>query len=1088
MTKRVNHAALTALLLLAVAARGSRPASAQDSIRGQPGQTAPADRTGLKREASSTAAKQVLERRQAERVGGTAVRAPRLVTRLLPVILVDFEKPRIKFRHPETAYASLLFGDANAPNDGGPMTMRAYFRDNSGGLFDLRGRILGWYQAHGQDADYPFEAAKEGRPGFGNLLKEMLTAADKAVDFGQFDNDGPDGKPNSGDDDGVVDTVIFIHNGIGAECGGPDASSFASHSYRYDSQQLGHELPFPTRSIRRDALGEALLAPDGTEQPIVVRDYILQAGLSCEASENKKPEGQLGKDKPPKLMEIGSLCHQYGHVLGLPDLHDRTPSGQPDSNGVGVYCLMSHGATGGNREARPHAERPTALSAWCKHFLGWADAETIRKSGTYPLTAVAESNRVYRIVVPKTDGLEYFLIEYRKNDWTDPVGGRTNWDAGLPGSGLLVWHIDERVGNGQPSWPFAAFDSGQNDSPSRPKDLRDPADQRPTEYEPKHALVALVQADGRFDLEQARNLGDEGDFFKTGTKLTDTATLQQSTRGYFNNPSRFSITDINLRAQVFQVQFEGDSPNLAAQVPYPVPPVPPLRGPLADLEASARRLLALDDSAREAFRAVAVSDRYTRPLQNPPNELPAAFDWRQQGVVTPVHDQGQCDSAWVFAALGAFESAYAVRNGWLIDSSEQYVMNCGSKGDACSGGWYTTALDFLVANGVTSDRVIPYQGEPHPCLPGTVAPYRAVAWGFVNPITPEKPSVDEIKKKLYEFGPLVCALSVTDAFEAYKPTDGVYNEKDEIPALNHAGVIVGWDDLKPWKSRDGVEHRGAWIVKNSWGTDWGRDGYVEIAYGSNLIGSYAAWVRAASVAFQPDLVEFKKVVPGARAFEPIPSEFDPSPGMLRLIDDRQQRAESLLRTEFGRTLEKLQLSGEVTQRNAQVNVPVPIGDLRVNTTSQLTYAISARFVALERELKLGTVSLSAKDPSTLRLGIMASAPVEGTVSKRKANETPFQAKMTAFFEIEADLLWSELRDPPGYAYVPKITRLKVGAEKLRYTLDLKSIPSEAAALLSSSGDLWLDPERNKLRDPITEILSRVFRDPKLRVPPLALVK
>src|SRR5262249_36523345 len=110
---------------------------------------------------------------------------------------------------------------------------------------------------------------------------------------------------------------------------------------------------------------------------------------------------------------------------------------------------------------------PTALSAWCKYFLGWADAETIRKSGVYPLTAVAESNRVYRIVVPKTDGLEYFLIEYRKNDWTDPVGGRTNWDAGLPGSGLLVWHIDERVGNGQPSWPFAAFDSGQNDSPSR---------------------------------------------------------------------------------------------------------------------------------------------------------------------------------------------------------------------------------------------------------------------------------------------------------------------------------------------------------------------------------------------------------------------------------------------------------------------------------------------------------------------------------------------------------------------------------------------------------------------------------------------
>jgi hypothetical protein len=639
------------------------------------------------------------------------------VTRWLPVVLVDFEQPEGRFRHPASAYSALLFGDPNAPDAAGRITMRSYFLENSQGLLDLRGRVLGWYRAPGRAADYPFQSIAAlagvfvpGRPGgpiagagaaaekpaaFGQLLEFALTAADPEVDFGLFDNDGPDGRPNSGDDDGAVDTVIFLWNGLGAECGGAETAPILSHQFRYDSSTLGHkDRPFRTRAVRRDALGEARLDPDGTEQHIVVRDYIFQAGLSCgspggpddkKAGPGDKRAGPGGGQvQPPKLIEIGRLCHLYSHGLGLPDLHDRTPKERPDSSGVGVYCLMGYGMDGGDR-AHPHPERPVALSAWCKSFLGWADVVTIEKSGTYEFQPVPENNRVYRIAVPGTDGLEYFLIEYRSKDWTDPVAARTNWDADLPGSGLLVWHVDERVGSDLVSWPSTPPDLGQNDAASRPEEIRDPGDERPNRYREKHALVALVQADGKFELEQGRSFGDPGDFFRGPVGLTDSPTLIRSTRGYNSDrSSRFAITDIDLTRQSFRVKFESGGPEGAAP---PTPGGPPLRGSFAEHEVTARRLLDLDRAAREEFRRVAVRNRYTEPRPPPPDPRAAAFDWRRRGVVTPVRDDGLCGGAWAFAALAAFESAYALRNGWLIDTSEQQVINCAA-GEGCDGGCY----------------------------------------------------------------------------------------------------------------------------------------------------------------------------------------------------------------------------------------------------------------------------------------------------------------------------------------------------------------------------------------------------------------
>lgn len=94
------------------------------------------------------------------------------------------------------------------------------------------------------------------------------------------------------------------------------------------------------------------------------------------------------------------------------------------------------------------------------------------------------------------------------------------------------------------------------------------------------------------------------------------------------------------------------------------------------------------------------------------------------------------------------------------------------------------------------------------------------------------PPVDQLKEALCNYGPLVACVSATDLFSAY--TGGVFNENN-MGTVNHAVCLVGWDD-----------DRGAWLVKNSWSTSWGEDGYIWVAYGSNSIGYGAAWVQTAS--------------------------------------------------------------------------------------------------------------------------------------------------------------------------------------------------------------------------------------------------
>ena len=117
-------------------------------------------------------------------------------------------------------------------------------------------------------------------------------------------------------------------------------------------------------------------------------------------------------------------------------------------------------------------------------------------------------------------------------------------------------------------------------------------------------------------------------------------------------------------------------------------------------------------------------------------------------------------------------------------------------------------------------------------------PYRVVSWSFVEPSNPYSvPPTAAIKAALCMHGPLAVAVYADSYFQDY--TGGVFNNTNSTSGINHAVVIVGWDDAKQ-----------AWLVKNSWSSGWELGGYIWIRYDANNIGYAAAWVLPASVRYK----------------------------------------------------------------------------------------------------------------------------------------------------------------------------------------------------------------------------------------------
>ena len=359
-------------------------------------------------------------------------------------LLVDFSDNR--GTRPAGDFQKLLFDAGN------PKSMASYYKAISYGNLTVTGEVIGYIRA-----PHPYGYYTNGESGTGEnfpnntpgLLEDVLRIFTTTDSLGRFDTDG----------DGFVDGIFLIHAGGGAEAE-PDPAKRKDEIWSHK-----WVLPKPFKN----------------------------GGVSVYAYSTEPEDGR-----------VGVFAHEFGHVLGLPDLYDTSYR----SRGVGDWCLMGGGSWGGN------GNDPTRMSCWCLAELGWVKPTNIKKARTLTLDTL-ENNRkaCYRVWSKGKQGAEYFLLENRQ------AAGQ---DSALPGSGLAVWHIDEN--------------QSENSNPPIYR-------------------VALTQADGKQQLENDVNAGDAGDLFP-GTRKVKTFKDSTVPSAMANNglPTGIALTNIAAKQGILSLK------------------------------------------------------------------------------------------------------------------------------------------------------------------------------------------------------------------------------------------------------------------------------------------------------------------------------------------------------------------------------------------------------------------------------------------------------------------------------------------------------------------------------------------------------
>lgn len=220
------------------------------------------------------------------------------------------------------------------------------------------------------------------------------------------------------------------------------------------------------------------------------------------------------------------------------------------------------------------------------------------------------------------------------------------------------------------------------------------------------------------------------------------------------------------------------------------------------------------------------------------NELPSMIDWRDHGAVTPVKNQEQCGSCWSFSATGSMEGAYAIKTGNLTSFSEQELVDCSkSYGNmGCEGGLMDSAFEYAIQNGICTEQEEPYEAKDETCMDNCETKYH---FSDCIDVTPNN---EEHLMEAVSFTPVSVAIEADhQVFMFYK--SGIIDSVDCGTNLDHGVLVVGYGE------ENGQKY---WIVKNSWGIEWGEDGYVRIARDDSKIGSQGI----CGIASQPSYIEY----------------------------------------------------------------------------------------------------------------------------------------------------------------------------------------------------------------------------------------
>ncbi|KAJ8549487.1 hypothetical protein K7X08_033194 [Anisodus acutangulus] len=198
-------------------------------------------------------------------------------------------------------------------------------------------------------------------------------------------------------------------------------------------------------------------------------------------------------------------------------------------------------------------------------------------------------------------------------------------------------------------------------------------------------------------------------------------------------------------------------------------------------------------------------------------DIPPTMDWRKKGVVTPIKDQKECGCCWAFSAVAAMEGLHQLKTGKLVPLSEQELVDCDveSEDEGCSGGLLDTAFKFIMKNkGLTTEANYPYKAEDDVCNKKKSAVSAAKITGYEDvPANSEKALLQAVANQ-----PVSVAIDGS-SFDFQFYSSGVFSGSCST-WLNHAVTAVGYG-----ATSDGTKY---WIIKNSWGSKWGDNGYVHM--------------------------------------------------------------------------------------------------------------------------------------------------------------------------------------------------------------------------------------------------------------------
>ncbi|KAG5683610.1 hypothetical protein PVAND_012883 [Polypedilum vanderplanki] len=209
-------------------------------------------------------------------------------------------------------------------------------------------------------------------------------------------------------------------------------------------------------------------------------------------------------------------------------------------------------------------------------------------------------------------------------------------------------------------------------------------------------------------------------------------------------------------------------------------------------------------------------------------DVPDSVDWSPW--CSPIKDQSDCGSCWAFASVAVLEYLMNVIRGEIITLSEQSLVDCDNSSSACGGGWPTYAFDHIISKGIVSNKDYQYLAFQSECIEHYFDPVLYIDDTYELEV---KGDEEYLKYLVATYGPIVVVIYATDGLVQYQ--NGVYYETscpNDMNSYNHAIVVVGYGT-----DNTTIPPMDYWLIRNSWSTSWGLNGYGKFARNQqNLCG------------------------------------------------------------------------------------------------------------------------------------------------------------------------------------------------------------------------------------------------------------